>query len=196
MEALVRDDVAAMREVLQRAAVLLGPRAFVTDLAHPLALRVGEAWERGDLEIRHEHLMSDALSTQLRVLRSAHEPSSGLPIVVLATLPGEQHGLGLQMIALYLAVAQALPRVLGTDTPVDQIVRAARAHRAGVAAIGVSGAADRARTSRDLRALRSELPRHVPLWIGGATEGLKLEGRGVRRIAEWSDLDAALRASR
>ena len=41
IEALRGDDIANVRALLRAASVSLGPRKFVTELAHPLAVRVG-----------------------------------------------------------------------------------------------------------------------------------------------------------
>ena len=120
VEALRADDIAGVRSLLRAAAVSLGPRAFVTEIAHPLAVRVGELWARGFLEVRHEHVASACLTSQLHLLLGALEDGDRSPSVLLATLPGEPHLLGLDMVAVYLAANLAAPHVLGADTPPAQ----------------------------------------------------------------------------
>ena len=77
LTALRRGDVDGIRAALRRLAMMLGPRRFVVDVAHPLAIQVGELWASGQAEIHQEHLLSDCLSTQLRLLRSLFEEVRG-----------------------------------------------------------------------------------------------------------------------
>ena len=51
----------------------LGPLEFVRGCVAPLVTAVGVAWERGELEIRHEHFLSERLSDLLRTLRVPFE---------------------------------------------------------------------------------------------------------------------------
>lgn len=197
VEALRQDDVDAVRGLLRAAALTMGSKAFVTDLAHPLAIRVGELWEEGALEVRHEHLASACLTTTLRLLLSTHEDGPRAPIVVLATLPGEPHALALDMIAVYLAASLAAPRLLGADTPVDQIAGAAEAMRAKIVGISVSAAADRRAAARGATKLSRLLPEDVELWVGGAgADRLELPAPRVRKVTSWDALDEALADAR
>lgn len=193
--AIAHDDLDAVRAELRQGAVVLGPRRFVTDIAQPLATRVGDLWSRGELEVRHEHMLSEALSSQLRLLASTFEDRPGAPRVLLSTLPGERHALGLEMIQVYLGVMRVATRLLGVDTPPDQIVRAARAH--GVDAVGllVTAASDLPSTARHVRWMLAELPRRVSVWLGGgAAPELELPPDATRVIRTWEDLDQAIEA--
>ncbi len=195
--AIGRDDIVALRAELRQAAVVLGAKRFVMDIAQPIALRVGELWAEGKLEVRHEHMLSECLSSQLRVLMSAYEEREGAARVLLATLPNERHGLGLEMIEVYLAVSQITPRLLGVDTPAEQIVKAARSHAVHAVGLLVTGASDLKATAKRVQWMLAELPRRVPIWVGGgAAAQLELEDDAVRVIATWTDLDAAIGALR
>ena len=197
VSALGRDDIGALRAQLRQAAVVLGPKRFVMEIAQPIALRVGELWCEGKLEVRHEHVLSECLSSQLRVLMSAYEEREGAPRVLLATLPNERHGLGLEMIEVYLAVSQITPRLLGVDTPAEQIVKAAHSHAVDAVGLLVTGASDLKATAKHINWMLAELPRRVPIWIGGgAAAEVKLDDAAVRVVATWTDLDAAIAAIR
>ena len=193
LSALTREDLAELRAELRQAAVLLGPRRFVVEVAHPLLVRVGELWAEGKLEVRHEHLLSEYLSAQLRLLASAYEDRSGAPRLLLATLPGERHGLGLVMTAVYLAVSQVTPIVLGVDTPAPEIVRAAASHDVDAVGLLVTGASDLKATGKAVRFMLSELPRRVGIWIGGAAGAdLAIHDTAVRIVSNWPALDEAI----
>jgi len=105
---------------LLRASARLGPLPFLETMVAPLLREVGEAWEKGRLRVRHEHFVAERLGDLLRSLRLPLEERAGGPLVVLATLPGEAHGLGLQMAALVVAFAGCRVLYLGTETPVPE----------------------------------------------------------------------------
>ena len=197
LAALGRDDIGGLRAELRQAAVLLGAKRFVMEIAQPIALRVGELWVDGKLEVRHEHMLSECLSSQLRLLMSAYEEREASPRVLLATLPNERHGLGLEMVEVYLAVSQITPRLLGVDTPAEQIVKAARGHAVDAVALFVTGASDLKAAAKQVQWMLAELPRRVPIWIGGgAAAQLGLRDEAVRVIGTWTDLDAGIAALR
>lgn len=194
--AIVRDDVVALRMELQRAALALGPRKFITHFAYPASVRIGDAWQKGALEVRHEHLFSASLSRLLHVMISAFDESQQGVRVLLATLPNENHGLGLDMIGLYLAAHGMVPRVLGIDTPPEQIARAALAYDCNVVGVSVTGASSIDEAQAHLRVLLRELPKRMGLWVGGAgARHLRLDPRErakVSTISDFASLDAAM----
>lgn len=197
VELLKAEQAAALRDELHLLSAALGPTRFVTDIASPLVTRVGNGWASGELEVRHEHLLSETLSTQVRRLLSSFDESGAGPNVVLATLPDEQHGLGLEMAALYLAAHGARPKLLGTDTPVEQIARAADALGADVVGISVSESADLNAARRSLTTLRKALSNGVLLWVGGSkAKSLRIRDPRVKVIDDWTKLDAALKSFR
>jgi len=193
VEALSRDDLAALQAGLRQAAVVLGPKRFLVDVAHPLSVRIGALWAEGKLEVRHEHLLSQCLSAQLRVLVSAYEDRAGAPRVLLSTLPSERHALGLEMVQVYLAVSQVSAVLLGVDTPADQIVKAARGHGADAVGLLVTPASDLKATSKHVRWMLGELPRRVSIWIGGeGGPALDVRDDAIRMVSTWDDLDEAI----
>ncbi len=193
LAALGRDDIAVLDAELRRAALVLGAKRFITDVAHPLCVRVGELWSEGKLEVRHEHLLTTRLSSHLGVLMCAHEDRRGAARVLLTALPNERHGLGLEMIQLYLAASNVSTVLLGVDTPAEQIVKAALIHAVDAVGVLVSLASDLAATAKQLRWVMTQLPRRVSVWIGGrGGADLALSGEAFRTVATWDDLDAAI----
>ncbi len=191
---LAADDVKGIEDELRLVAAALGAKRFVTELAQPLARAVGEAWAAGTLAIRHEHLMTECLITQMRSLLAHFQEADGGPNIVLATLPGEPHTLGLQMVALYLALSSAKPRLIGANTPPEQVLAAAKALGASVVGIAVTPAADFRTVRPALRKLARELPDSVALWVGGG-ESKGLPPR-AQALATWPAIDVALQRVR
>jgi methylmalonyl-CoA mutase cobalamin-binding subunit len=178
--------------------VVLGPKQFVVALAHPLMVQIGELWEEGKLEVRHEHLATACISTQLRLLLGMlDDDARGSPAVLLATLPREPHALALEMLAVYLAASHAEPRMLGADTPPEQIVAAARAFDVDAVGVSIPRGRGTGEAREQVLEMRRALPARTELWLGG--EGaLELElGRAPVRVARsFEDIDELVGAAR
>jgi hypothetical protein len=111
---LVRSfDGGGLAAALLEDARALGPLEFVSRRVAPLVEEVGEAWARGAIGVHHEHFFSEKLEDVLRAVRQPFERGLSRPAVLLATLPGETHALGLQMAALVVAASGAAPVILG-----------------------------------------------------------------------------------
>jgi methanogenic corrinoid protein MtbC1 len=194
--ALVRAfDRASLVRELQRTVAEIGTRAFLHDRVVPLVEAVGAEWAAGTLDVRNEHFLSEVLIGTLRALREPLEGSTPSRTVLLTTLPGEEHAVGLQMAALEIALAGRNATVLGTQTPPDEIVAAARTLHPVAVGLTVTRANASARTSREIGALARRLPAGVRLWLGGAgcraVIGL---ARGVQRMPSLGHLARALAA--
>ena len=153
-------------------ASALGPLDFLRDRIVPLTEAVGDAWARGEISIHHEHFYSESAEDVLRSVRLPFERAARGPSVILATLSGETHRLGLQLVALVTAAAGLKPHVLGSDTPVAEIADAWVVRNASAVGISVSISTGGAAVHRELARLRLALPTHVPIFVGG---------RGARR---------------
>jgi MerR family transcriptional regulator, light-induced transcriptional regulator len=166
VDAVRRLDPERLRRLIHGAWIRLGPLEFLEQSAAPFLAAVGSAWATGDLEVRHEHFASGILGDFLRTVRAPMEDRAAGPVAALATLPNELHGLGLHMAALVFASAGWRPLILGVDTPIDQI--AALAREARLSAVALSCVQRGKRTwVAGVWALRSPLPRRVPLLLGG-----------------------------
>lgn len=173
--ALLRiQDSHSLRHALGRALLKQGLGRFVMDTIAPLNQAVGEAWAREELPIHAEHLYTDAVQWLLRDAIARVTLPEGRPRVLLTTLPEESHGLGILMAAALLALEGAYCTCLGTETPLGEIVQAARFHRSEVVALSFSSAYPARRLLPSLTELGVRLDPGIALWTGGA---------GVARIA-------------
>ena len=176
-----------LTHALLSAAARLGPLPFLETVAAPLLRAVGEAWAKGSLQVRHEHFVSERLGDVLRSLRLPLEERAAGPLVVLSTLPGETHGLGLQMAALVVSLAGCRVLYLGTETPVPDLVTLTRDLGARALALSASASARRPRTAALVRRIRAALPRRAALLVGG--EGAPAPSPGVERFADLHRLE-------
>jgi methanogenic corrinoid protein MtbC1 len=133
-----------------------------------LTSAVGKRWADGKLEIFDEHFYTEETQRVLRQAIGALPGSRQPPSILLTTLPGESHGLGLLMAEALLVLDGAACTSLGTETPLLDIARAAYLHRSDVVALSFSAAYPRRQLVAALRQLRQALPDITALWAGGA----------------------------
>jgi methanogenic corrinoid protein MtbC1 len=115
--------------------------------------------------------------------------------VVLACLPEERHGLGLQVVALEVVAAGRRALVLGLQTPVEEIIAAVEAADAVAVGLSVSLFAQTEATHRQITRLRAGLPSGIALWVGGAgAASLGSLPDSVQTITSMDGLAAAVRA--
>jgi DNA-binding transcriptional MerR regulator len=190
-----RDELAAQLRV---ESANLGVARFLRERVAPILAEVGDAWERGDLEIRHEHFISEAIEDELRGLRGSLEASAAGRPVVLANLPDEFHELGLQIAAVAIVAAGRSIRMLGRNTPVQETVEAAVALDAAAVGLSVSKFAVSDATAAAVIELRSRLPARIRLWLGGGgaddLENLPVDVEVVSSLDELERVVRSLRA--
>lgn len=171
MQALHAHEVDTLRRALHLHTLQHGLLATVEDVIAPLAAEVGQAWVQGTLSVYQEHLFTEAVEASLREAMAGMAAPAGVsraaPRVLLTTLPGELHTLGLLMAESVLALHGCERLPLGASTPVSEIVLAAERLQAHVVAIGTSARAAQLPLRRDLQLLRERLPSGVALWVGG-----------------------------
>ena len=150
-------DEESLNIEMHREWGLLGPLSFITNLAAPLINQIGNSWECGDLSVAQEHFATDILSNFLgNHWRRQNERKHG-KTVILATLPGESHFLGLQMCAVVLSTTDWKIVSLGLDTPEEDIVNTVNQCGAPLLCVSVSGWYGASRAKPILWRIRKQL---------------------------------------
>lgn len=194
--ALLRQhEVGAVHRLLSLQLARLGVRGFIVDVIAPLNQAIGDAWMRGELQIFEEHLYSELVQVALRQALATIPPATAAesPRVLLTTLPGEPHGLGLLMAEAILALEGCACLSLGVQTPVLETARAASALRADIVALGFAGSLGLKQVLDSLGELRAALPGTVEIWAGGNAPGLQRRPMdGVRLLDALGQIPEAL----
>lgn len=199
---LTEDRTDLIRQALQQQIVRQGLGTVVDQLVAPLCVLVGESWMRGELSVYQEHLFTETLQSVLReAIASVDASGQNLqhqPRVLLTTTPNEQHGLGLLMAECHFALESCVRFVLGTSTPIGDIVQAARQLRIDVLALSFSAYAARRDVLESLRQLKEQLPAGVELWVGGRAAALYVKAlpEGVTLMRQPGDVATQVRAWR
>jgi len=181
-------QIDALRANLLQAQATLGLKRLVIEVIAPLTAQVGAAWGRGELAVFGEHLYTETVQAVLRaaIFSISQQAGTGIatPRILLTTLPQERHGLGLLMAEALCMEEGAHCISLGVQTPLLDIVEAARTQRADIIALSFSSAMNPRQASQGLSALRAALPASTALWAGGSCSALsKLLPAQVRILA-------------
>jgi DNA-binding transcriptional MerR regulator/methylmalonyl-CoA mutase cobalamin-binding subunit len=181
-----------LRQHLIHLHMQLGLRQFILEVVVPLNALVGDAWLRGSIQIFEEHLYTNQVQALLQHALGAMPAPTRPPRILLTTLPGEEHQLGLLMAHAFFAMEGAECLSLGTQTPIADIANAVDAHAVDV--VGLSCTAHPSRVPHlQLSQLREKLPPEVQLWVGGSAALLDAQSlTGIRRMASLTDISAAL----
>ncbi|MDX1593982.1 MAG: MerR family transcriptional regulator [Gammaproteobacteria bacterium] len=187
LEALRRRDANEVRETLRGLLMRHGLERFVVDILAPLTTAVGEAWASGRLAIHEEHLFSEQVDRLLGHAIGQQPGYSDQAPMLLATLPGELHRLGLRMVEA-IFTAHGVPCIsIGPDVPVDQLVDACSGHRAAGIALSISACGATPAAARAVLDVRAQLPDDKRLWVGGQGAG-RLRPRPQGRIEVFDSL--------
>lgn len=157
-----------LRQVFVESLANKGPCRFLDEVLSPFLAAVGRFWADGKIHVRHEHMVSEIAEDLLRNLRQQNAVKAGTGPILLATLEGEQHGIGILMAGLVCAVKGHRSEAIGVNTPLVDIARAAVEQRAIGVGISVSLASGGIETDRRLKELRASLPAEIHLVVGGA----------------------------
>ena len=187
LSVLQGSDGSELEDTLSQIHQQQGMEAFITGTVAPLLYAVGERWAKGRLQIFEEHLLSEVLIRFLNGKISELQKNTRKPRVLLATLPGEEHTLGLLMVSALLSARNVSVTNLGGEVPLDQIVLAVDRLNADVLGITFSGAYQYENIRNNMKELRDTIPGNVDLWLGG--EGVKRMRKLPTGVARFTSFD-------
>ncbi len=194
LERVRQFDAAGLEERLRSQYDSHGVARFLANDLPGLLVAMGRAWSDGRLQIRHEHFLTEVLQDLLRSLRLHMPTAPSAPRVLICSLENDLHDLPVQMGALLCSQMGLNPRILGRDTPLEEIVAGARE----MAVRGVAVPTSLSHSSRELEGkiqrLRDLLPSSIALAVGWHDARFtQRPRRGLRLVRELGDLELWLR---
>ena len=180
--------------LLDHAFALYPLEQALREVIAPCLVDVGDGWARGELTVGHEHLTSAAVRARLE--RTLAEPRGAVRgLAVLACAPGEQHELGLLMLACLLRADGWEVVYLGQCTPVADALEIARGRDASVVAFSVTMPENVETLEREFAEL--SVDGAPPTVVGGASASERVARRiGARYVGgDITEAVPALRAA-
>lgn len=163
-----RNGIAA----LTKAALEAGeePQSLLNDVLLPAINEVGELFDKGKYFLPQLIASAEAMKNAIQVLEPLlmkDADSQNMPVVIIATVEGDIHDIGKNLVALMLKNYGFRVIDLGKDVPGEEIIRAAKENNAQIIALSalMTTTMQRMREVIDL-AKKEELTAKV--MIGGA----------------------------
>lgn len=185
IKAVYQFDEAFLLNEYNNAWDNLGALNFILDLAVPFLWRMGKEWDEGRLTISHEHYVSEQLGDYLAMKWRLHPVEDQSRGYLLASLPGDQHRLGLQMAANIIKLAGKNVVFLGPQTPIRELLRGVEHFSPEGICLSISAVMDERLVSQNLEELRLYVPEALPIIIGG--KGSPSPPPGILRIYDLKD---------
>lgn len=182
MQLLRQHKAHDLRQALNQHLLAHGLASLIRDGVIPMNVRVGQSWLDGQLAVFEEHLYTEVVQALLRhamaqvVSSQVRQP----PRVLLTTVPGEPHALGLLMAESFMVLEGCDTVGLGVQTPLPDIVAAASAYGVDVVALSFTAVQNPRDVLIALGQLRERLPASVEIWAGGQSPALYRQPRGPR----------------
>lgn len=185
-----------LRQRMAQAQLQLGLRRFVTEVVAPLTTLVGDTWAAGKLAVFEEHLFAETLQSVMRnAIFAANQQvghATATPRVLLTTVPQERHGLGLLMAEALLALEGAHCVSLGVQTPLSDIVEAARTQKADIVALSFSTVMSPRAAIENVVELKNRLGTATEVWAGGSCAALARRQLGPQCVLDLADIPGAV----
>jgi DNA-binding transcriptional MerR regulator len=128
---------------------------------------VGNAWAQNRITIYEEHLVTQILNELVRQALVESHRELAEPRIMLTTVPGEQHSLGLLMVETLMRLGGAEVISFGTEMPFKEIREAAEHHQVQVIGLSFSSGFPPDDALVMLHGLRSMVDPEIQIWVGG-----------------------------
>lgn len=186
-------DAGKLSSWLREQLLALGLRSFIHRIMVPANKLVGEAWSQGEMAIFEEHLYTELMKNLIRQSLSEQQLENRGPRVMLTTVPGEKHSLGLLMVEALLRLGGAQVITFGVEMPFRDIREAALGHQVEIIGLSFSAGFKPEDALVMLSGLRQIVDRKVRIWVGGgAFDGIIEMPEGVEQLAGLHAVETAL----
>lgn len=190
--ALHAGDATRSRRALQSALDAgMAPAALILEVVTPAMRAIGDAWERGDLTVAHEHLATAIVLEDLIHLRpnlserGRREPDDQ-PVAIVAATEAELHAVGARILADFLEAAGWRVLYVGAATPRGALARLVAERRPDVVALSTTMRDHLPNAQATIEALRA-IPDPPVIMAGGAAYA----GAGELALQFGADIYAA-----
>jgi len=180
----------ACDQALSMALALLPLSVVVNEVLAPVLLEVGDRWHEGTFNVAQERLVTSSVHKQISSVIETYNRISAGPPIVLATVSGERHDLGILMCTLLAAARGVRCLFLGADVPAGDIALFCERVGAAAAVLSFVLVDDSNAAATQLEELAGKLPAQIQIWVGGlATPSLATEQLG-KRVTVLADFTA------
>jgi methanogenic corrinoid protein MtbC1 len=139
----------------------------IDELVCPALVEVGARWQRGEMSIAQERLLSSVVRKLALNMLTTLTRIVGTPHILLGSLSGEGHELGALLAAVDAAASGVSCAYVGADLPGREFARMADRLGVGRIVIGVVQCPPPTGTEDELHDLHAHLTKPADIWLGG-----------------------------
>ncbi|WP_114571005.1 MerR family transcriptional regulator [Exiguobacterium flavidum] len=179
LDALIKFDEREAHDIMNKAFTMFSFDKVVGDIVGPLLNDIGYRWERGEINVAHEHFATAFLRARLSTLSLQMPINPFLPRIICVCAPDEEHELGLLFFTLYLRQMGFDVVFLGAGIPVSDLVKVNQQLKPRAIVLSCTLSEHLPGLDEALAALENESP-ETQIGLGGYAVEANAE-----RYAEW-----------
>jgi MerR family transcriptional regulator, light-induced transcriptional regulator len=153
-----------------------GGLTFILDYVVPFLENIGNAWEKKELTIAHEHFAVECLIGFISEKWRQMNVRKNGPKILITTLPSEPYSLGSLMCAVVTSVTNSKAFYLGPDMPLDEIIKTTNNYNPQVVAISISHSMSTEFSEDCLFKLRGAINKKTKVVTGGMGSPCNIPG--------------------
>ncbi len=122
VQALLSFDVIKADAILNQAFSVYPVETVCIEVIERVMVAIGDGWHAGTISISQEHAATAFMLLKLSNLIHQARTRSNRGLIIVATVPGEQHELGVMMVALFLMRRGWRVVYLGSNLPASELL--------------------------------------------------------------------------
>jgi methanogenic corrinoid protein MtbC1 len=167
-------NVKGLVDIYEKYSRLLGLTDFYDKLLKPVMYRIGDLWEKGQLDVATEHASTNTAISLIKVINEliaartrSQEPSSQYKAVI-CTPDGELHGLACNMIESLLLNNGFKVYNISTSIPTDEGIQYLHDVRPDIIFISVTLSENIRSAQRLIQQIQTKYNNKLPVVVGGS----------------------------
>ena len=176
MFALLSDcNIKGLVEIYEKYSRLFGLTDFYDKLLKPIMYRIGDLWQKGQLDVATEHASTNTAIGLIKIIneriitaRTRPQESSSQYKAVICTPDGELHGLACNMIESLLLNKGFKVYNISTSIPTDEGLRYIHDVRPDIVFISVTLSENIRSAQRLIQQIQTKYNNKLPIVVGGS----------------------------
>jgi MerR family transcriptional regulator, light-induced transcriptional regulator len=165
-------NVKGLVDIYEKYSRLFGLSDFYDKLLKPVMYRIGDLWQKGQLDVATEHASTNTVIGLIKIINeriaSRTKESSSQYKAVICTPDGELHGLAANMIESLLLSKGLKVYNISTSIPTEHIVEYIRDLQPDIVIISITLAENIRSAERLIQQIDAKCNNKVPVIVGGS----------------------------
>jgi methanogenic corrinoid protein MtbC1 len=167
-------NVKGLVDIYEKYSRLFGLSDFYDKLLKPVMYRIGDLWQKGQLDVANEHASTNTAISLIKIIneritaRTRSQESSSKYKAVICTPDGELHGLACNMIESLLLNNGFKVYNISTSIPTDEGIQYIHDVRPDIVFISVTLSENIRSAERLIQQIQTKYNNKLPIVVGGS----------------------------